>query len=88
MDSKLAHQKILSDLDNSNKVLIILSVLSAFGILIGISIFVLNNIWINIPNSYPTYIFSASTVLLALSYLINKNTQRLSEAVRGVEIEA
>jgi hypothetical protein len=87
MDTKLAHQKLLTDLENSNMVLIVLSILSFFGILSGILIYVLDNIWINIPNNYPVLIFSASAILLSISYLIYKNTQRLSEAVRAVKIE-
>jgi len=87
MDTKLAHQKLLSDLDNSIKILVVLSVLSAIGILSGISVYILDNIWINIPNNYPAFIFSASAILLAVSYLIYKNTQRLTEAVKAVKIE-
>ena len=87
MDTKIAHQKLIADLQNSNKVLIALSVLSVFGILSGLSVYILDNIWINIPNNYPAFILSASAVLLAFSYLIYKNTQRLTEAVRSVKIE-
>lgn len=87
MDTKLVHQKLLTDLENSNVILIVLSILSGFGIFSGILIYVLDNIWINIPNNYPIFIFSASAILLSISYLINKNTKRLSEAVRAVKIE-
>jgi hypothetical protein len=87
MDARLEHQKLISELENSNKILVVLSILSSFGILSGISVFILNNIWINIPNNYPIFIFSASAVLLAISYLIYKNTQRLTKIVRAVQIE-
>jgi hypothetical protein len=87
MDTRLTHKKLVTDLKNSIKILIGLSILSAFGILSGISVYILDNIWINIPNNYPVFIFSASAILLTISYFTYKNTQRLSEAVMAVKIE-
>ena len=87
MDTKLTHQKLIAALENSNKILIALSTLSAFGLLYGLTVYILDNIWINIPNNYPTLIISASSILLAISYMIYRNTKQLTKTVRAVKIE-
>ena len=84
MKDKAAYYRLRSGVENSSRILILLLTFSAFGVLFGISSIIYKSIWINIPNHYPVLILLTSMILLAVSYLIYRNTRRLAEALQSV----
>ncbi len=85
MDNKERYQQLLLDVKYSNKIVITLLVLSAFGILVGISGFIFNIIYIYIPGFSPIFMFITSVVLMLVSYFIYRNTKNLLESIRSVK---
>jgi ABC-type polysaccharide/polyol phosphate export permease len=86
MDNKLAYQQLHLDVRNSSKIVIALLLLSAFGILAGISGFVFSIIYVYIPGFSPVFIFITSVVLMLVSYIIYRNTRNLLESLERVNV--
>ncbi len=85
MDNKAAYQQILLDVKNSNKIVITLLALSSFGILAGISGFILDIIYVYIPGFSPVFMFFTSVGLMCVSYIIYRNTKNLIESLKSVK---
>ncbi len=64
MDNNTTYHQLKSDVKNSNKVVIALFLLSAFGILAGISGFIFDIIHIYLPGFSPVFMFFTSVVLM------------------------
>jgi hypothetical protein len=87
MDNKTACYKIKSDIENSNRIVIVLLILSLSGIMYGILGILFNGIWIDIPYNNPGLITLSSVILFIVSYVVFRHTKSLTEAVRGVGTE-
>jgi len=85
MDNKATYHQLQSDVENSNKIIITLLLLSAFGILAGISGFIFNIIHIYLPGFSPVFMFITSVVLMVISFIIYRNTKNLTESIRSVK---
>jgi len=85
MDSKATYHQLQSDVKNSNKIVIALFSLSAFGILAGISGFIFDIIHIYLPGFSPVFMFITSVVLMLVSFVIYRNTRNLTESLGSVK---
>lgn len=86
MDNRAAYHQLHSDVKNSNKIVIILFLLSTFGILAGISGFIFDVIHVYLPGFSPVFMFITSVILLLVSLMIYRNTKNLTESLGSVKV--
>ena len=88
MEDKTAYYKLSSDIENSYRILIGLTIFSTFGILYGILGILLDGVWITIPFNYSELISITSFVLLIFIYVVFRHTQNLDKTIKGVHAES